>query len=199
MYLIGGEMIKKFFISGALLTLIFFMTSCGGSGGGSSSTSRGVNAGVPSIVKLSDVQNIVQTNSFVFFKARILDGNGVPVPNEPVTFTNLSSIGTLNAVNAVTVAYTNDLGFATATVFSAEDGFVTVQAEVNSGAGQVRDRRTVFFTSGSLALFPFMILDDDGDGNGIFNEPNDFVLLQDPTDNEVLVRATLRYRCSFWC
>jgi hypothetical protein len=191
MYLIGGEMIKKFFISGALLTLIFFMTSCGGSGGGSSSTSRGVNAGVPSIVKLSDVQNIVQTNSFVFFKARILDGNGVPVPNEPVTFTNLSSIGTLNAVNAVTVAYTNDLGFATATVFSAEDGFVTVQAEVNSGAGQVRDRRTVFFTSGSLALFPFMILDVDGDGNGIFNEPNDFVLLQDPTDNEVLVRATV--------
>jgi hypothetical protein len=187
-------MIKKFFIPGALFTLILFMTSCGGSGGGSSSTSRGVNAGIPSIVKLSDVQNIAQTNSFVFFKARILDGNGVPVPNEPVTFTNLSSIGTLNAVNATTVAYTDDLGFATATVKSNEDGFVTVQAEVNSGAGQVRDRRTVFFTSGSLALFPFMILDVDGDGDGIYNEPNDFILLQTDTDNEVLVRATVYNR-----
>jgi hypothetical protein len=189
--MIGGEMIKKFFIPVALFTLILFMTSCGGSGGGSSSTSRGVNAGIPSVVKLADVQNIVQTNSSAFFKARILDGNGVPVPNEPVTFTNLSSIGTLNAVNAVTVANTDDLGFATATVFSAEEGFVTVQAEVNSGAGQVRDRRTVFFTSGSLALFPFMILDVDGDGNGIFNEPNDFILLQNATDIEVIVRATV--------
>jgi hypothetical protein len=189
--LTGGEMIKKFFIPVTFFTLILFMTSCGGSGGGSSSTARGVNPGIPSIVKMSDVQNIVQTNSTAFFKVRILDGNGVPVPNEPVTFTNLSSIGTLNAVNAVTVAYTNDLGFATATVFSAEDGFVTVQAEVNSGAGQVRDRRTVFFTSGSLALFPFMILDVDGDGDGIYNEPNDFILLEDATDNEVLVRATV--------
>jgi hypothetical protein len=191
MYWIGGEMIKKFFMLGALFTLIFFMTSCGGSGGGSSSTSRGVNAGIPSIVKMSDVQNIAQTNSFVFFKARILDGNGVPVPNEPVTFTNLSPIGTLNAINATTVAYTDDLGFATATVKSNEEGFVTVQAEVNSGAGQVRDRRTVFFTSGSLALFPFMTLDVDGDGNGVYNEPNDFILLQDETDTEVTVRANV--------
>jgi hypothetical protein len=195
MYLIGGEMIKKFFIPVAFFTLILFMTSCGGSGGGSSSTSRGVNPGIPSVVKLTDVQNIVQTNSSAFFKARILDGNGTPVPNEPVTFTNLSPIGTLNAVNAVTVANTDDLGFATATVFSAESGFVTVQAEVNSGAGQVRDRRTVFFasvnTGSGLFLFPFMILDVDGDGDGIFNEPNDFILLQDATDNEVIVRATV--------
>ncbi|TNF56192.1 hypothetical protein EP227_01060, partial [bacterium] len=191
MRIIGGEMIRKFFIPVALFTLILFMTSCGGSGGGSSSTSRGVNAGIPSVVKLTDVQNIVQTNSSAFFKARILDGNGSPVPNEPVTFTNLSAIGTLNAVNVTTVAYTNDLGFATATVFSAEEGFVTVQAEVNSGAGQVRDRRTVFFTSGSLALFPFMLLDVDGNGNGVYNEPDDFILLQSPTDVEVLVRATV--------
>jgi hypothetical protein len=191
MCLIGGEMIKKFFMPVAFFTLIFFMTSCGGSGGGSSSTSRGVNAGIPSVVKMTDVQHIVQTNSFAFFKARILDGNGTPVPNELVTFTNLSPIGTLNAVNATTVAYTDDLGFATATVKSNEEGFVTVQAEVNSGAGQVRDRRTVFFTSGSLALFPFMILDVDSDGDGSFNEPDDFILLQDETDNEVLVRATV--------
>ncbi len=187
---IGGKMLKKVFISIALFAFVFTLAGCGGSGGGSSSTPTGVNSGVPSVIKLLDVQNIAQTNSHVQFKARILDGNGVPVKNEPVTFTKLSSIGTIQALSNVTVAMTDNLGYATADVFSAEQGFVTVQAEVNSGIAMVRDRRTVFFTSGSLTLLPFMRLDVD-DGDGSFNESDDFVLLEDENDIEVIVRATV--------
>lgn len=184
-------MFKKVFISIALFAFIFTLTGCGGSGGGPSSSPSGVNSGVPSVIKLLDVQNIVQTNSHVQFKVRVLDGNGVPVKNEPVTFTKLSSIGTIQALSSVTVAMTDSFGYATADVFSAEPGFVTVQAEVNSGIGMVRDRRTVFFTSGSLSLYPFMTLHVDGDGDGAYNEPDDFVLLQDENDIEVNVRATV--------
>jgi hypothetical protein len=36
-----------------------------------------------------------------------------------------------------------------------------------------------------------MILDVDGDSNGIFNEPSDFILFEATGDNEVLVRATV--------
>jgi hypothetical protein len=186
-------MIKKFILSLALISIVFSFSGCGGSGGGSSSTPRGVNPGIPSVIKLLDVQNIAQTNSNVFLKARVLDGNGLPVKNEPVTFINLSSpLGTITALNlnTSTVAYTDSFGFATAKIFSSEPGFITVQVEVGEGAGMVRARRTVFFAP-FINLVPFMILEVDGDGDGIFNEPNDFILLESPGDTEFIVRATV--------
>jgi hypothetical protein len=117
----------------------------------------------------------------------------VPVKNETVIFTKLSSIGTITVPKPVTDSF----GYATADIFSSESGFVTVQAEVNSGTGMVRGRRTVFYTSGSLNLLPSMILDVDADGDGVYNEPGDFVLLENVTDTEVLVRATVFDRFGF--
>jgi len=183
---------KKIFILFILLALSLFTFNCGG-GSGSSSSPKGENPGEPSIVQLLPAQFIAQTNSIITLHAKVLDGNGAPVKSEPVSFTNLSPIGTLNS----TTAQTNNAGIATVTLKSTTSGFSTVQVEVNKGTGQVRDRKTVYFSSQSLTLLPFMELDVDGsDVEGSnkeekFNEPEDFTLFESETDNQVNIRATV--------
>ena len=134
-------MIRKTLLPIALFMILALLAYCGG-GAGTSSEPVGVNPGQPSIVQLLSVQQIVQTNSNVFLEAKVLDGNGRVVPNTPVTFTNLSLVGVLSSTQAMT----DSLGFAKVTLFSTDSGFATVQAEVNTGAGKVRDKKTVFFS-----------------------------------------------------
>ncbi len=202
---------KKTLLSIALFTIIVSLTSCGGSGPGSSSEPKGVNPGIPSIVQLLPVQAVAQTNSYLYFKAKVLDGNGNPVKNEPVTFTNLSLLGTLQPLGVTAngvgisaggpvVVNTDSLGFATITLSSMTSGFATVQAEVNTGAGMVRDKKTVYFTAGSLNLLPFMTLDVDGDViNGIFNEPGDFIFFETTTDDMILFRSGQQFITRLAC
>jgi hypothetical protein len=187
---------KKFLILFFLISIIFSITGCGGNDSGSSSSPPGENPGVPSVFKLYPTQYIAQTNGYIYFKAKVLDGNGTPVKNTPVTFTNLSSIGTLSASNTI-VANTDDYGIATAHLFSTSPGFVTILAQVYTGIGQIRDRKTVFFTASDvLPLSPSMALDVDSypGGNGIYNESSDFILFDPPPDpdNTVLILATVR-------
>ncbi len=179
-----------------LFSISCLLINCGGGSGGSSSPS-GEKPGVPEKVQVLPSHYIAQTNSAIIIRAKILNGNGGPVKNLPVTFTNISPIGTLlNMKDAPignrTVIKTNDNGMATLKVRSTTTGFVTIQAEVNKGVGIVRDRKTVFFSS-SLALSPFMYLDADGDGDQIYNEPDDYTLFQNnnANDNQVLFRATV--------
>ena len=130
-------------------------------------------------------------------RAKILNGNGGPVKNLPVTFTNISPIGTLMNSNDVllgnqTVVKTDDSGMATIKVKSTTTGFVTVQAEVNKGVGIVRDRKTMYFSS-SLSLSPFMYLDANADNDTTYNEPTDYTLFENDNagDNQVLMRASV--------
>ena len=192
---------KRILIFIAFFVSIVSLISCGGSS--SSSAPGGVNPGFPSDIQLMPTQYIAQTNSDVFFKARVLDGNGNPISGVAVTFTNISPVGTINASSAVgegsvsksgtTVANTNSLGFATARVFSSTPGFVTVQAEVDAGTGHVRDKKTVYFTtSDSLNLQPTLSLDVDAEGDGTWNENDDFIMLQNTGDDFVLIRVTVR-------
>jgi hypothetical protein len=177
----------------SLLSILVSLSSCGGGGGGGISAAPGTNTGVPSVVKLLDVQNIAQTNSTLYLKAKVLDGSGKPVPNVPVNFTNLSApFGQLSA----TIANTDATGVATVTLQSAEPGFSTVLAEINAGAGQVRDRRSVFFTNFIFGLPepppPFMSLDVNSvPGNSTFNEPSDFMLFENTSDDTVEIIATV--------
>jgi hypothetical protein len=203
-------MIKKLSICLILLTMVFSLTSCGG-GSSSSSEPGGVNAGVASKVEMLPVQQIGQTNSYIYFKAKVLDGNGQPLPGARVTFTNVSApFGTIEVVGktasssgkiasaAMTTGITDSLGFATARVFSSVSGFATVQAEVSGGTGVVRDKRTVFFSEFDL-LFPTpppptLTIEVDTDNDGSFNDPGangDFFLFKTPGDNQVLVRITV--------
>ncbi|MEJ2695318.1 MAG: Ig-like domain-containing protein [Candidatus Sulfobium sp.] len=184
---------KKFFLIAILFTLSIAMAGCGG-GTGSSSQPSGVNGGTPSVIQLLPIQTIAQTNSSISLKAKVLDGNGNLLPSVPVTFTNLSTVGSLSS----TTANTDRNGIATVSLFSSTSGFSTVQSEVNTGAGMVRDKRTVFFSNFDLTVpsptpapAPVLTLDVDGNNNGIFNEPSDFILFETPEDNEVIVRATL--------
>ena len=161
------------------------------------SSSPGEKPGTPQIVQVLPSHYIAQTNSAIIIRAKILNGNGMPLRNEPVTFTNISPIGTLInmkdiPIGSKTVIKTNDNGMATLKVKSTTTGFVTIQAEVARGVGIVRDRKTVFFTS-SLSASPFMYLDADGDNDGIYNEPDDYTLFQNnnANDNQVLFRATV--------
>ncbi|MEE8329321.1 MAG: hypothetical protein V3R54_05260 [Thermodesulfovibrionia bacterium] len=194
-------MMKKTLLSIVLFTIIVSLASCGGSGSGTSGEPEGVNPGIPSIVQLLPLQIVAQTNSSIDFRAKILDGNGNPVKNEPVTFTNLSPIGVINpqlvataggvsiAAGGPVVVNTDSLGFAIITLYSTTSGFATVQAEVNTGLGQVRDSRTVFFTTGSLILLPSMTLEVDSNLNDIYDETDDFFILDN--GNVVRIRATV--------
>ena len=173
---------KKFFILFILLALSLFAFNCGG-GSGSSSSPKGENPGEPSIVQLLPAQFIAQTNSIITLHAKVLDGNGAPVKNMPVSFTNLSPIGVLSALSAKT----NSTGIASVTLKSTTTGFSTVQAEINKGVSQVRDRKTVFFSSFSTAQ-PIPKLDLIVDGAG-----KDYTLFETgvSNDDEVTAIATV--------
>jgi hypothetical protein len=176
------DRMKKIIILSVLLALSLFMFNCGG-GSGSSSSPKGENPGEPSIVQLLPAQFVAQTNSIITLHAKVLDGNGAPVKNIPVSFTNLSPIGTLNS----TTAQTNNAGIATVTLKSTTSGFSTVQAEINKGVSQVRDRKTVFFSSLSTAQsIPRLELNVDGAGK-------DSILFETavPNDDEVIAIATV--------
>jgi hypothetical protein len=178
---------KKIVILVILLAFSIAGLSCGG-GAGSSSSPHGENPGVPTIVRLLPSHYIALTNSAITLHAKVLDGNGAPVKNISVIFTNLSPIGTLSA----TTAKTNNSGLATVFLKSTQTGFVTIQAEVIKGIANVRDKKTAFFSS-TLSLYPFMYLDVDGNNNKVYNENTDVNLFENGNadDNIVTVRATV--------
>jgi hypothetical protein len=182
------DKMKKIIIALILLALSVGAFSCGG-GAGSADTPRGENGGTPSVVQLSPSHFVAQTNTSITLHAKVLDGNGAPVANTLVTFTNLSSIGVLSS----TTARTTNTGLATVSLKSTTDGFSTVQAEVSKDVGQARDRKTVMFSSNTPlvqpGLTPSLTLSVD-DGDGIPNETNDFVLTN-AIDNQRLITATV--------
>ncbi|MCX8030334.1 MAG: hypothetical protein N3A59_01980 [Thermodesulfovibrionales bacterium] len=172
----------------SILTLILIISSCGGGGGGSLPSIPGENTGVPSVVQLVPSTFIAQTNGFITLNTKVLDGNGKEIPNITVTFTNLSSIGFLNS----TVAVTDSAGIARVNVSSTTPGFVTILAQVYTGAGQVRDRKTVYFTTKDTLT---VTLDMDVDSVPATLPPNqlsDFTLFENSNDDTIKVTATVR-------
>jgi hypothetical protein len=177
------DKMKRIIIILILLALSFGNFSCGGGGAGSSDSPKGENPGTPSIVQLLPSHNIAQTNSYITFYAKVLDGNGTGVPNTNVRFTNLSPIGVLSS----TTEKTDDLGIATVTLKSTTSGFSTIQAEVNTGVAIVREKKTVFFSSYSTALSYLLNIDVSGKGDPyILFEPTQY-----PDDNTVTITTTL--------
>jgi len=183
----------------ALLVLSIVAASCGGGGGGSLNSPGGENPGVPSIVQLAPSQNVAQTGANITLSAKVLDGNGAALPNIAVTFTNLSPIGILSTAVPVT---TDSGGIARVNISSATPGFATITAQVSSGAGFIRDKRSVFFTTSAsangLAFTPVSVeVDVDGDGNGVvnsvvgWNQTTDLNVCTAPGDNVVRIRATV--------
>lgn len=185
---------KKALILLAVMALSFGAFSCGG-GAGSANQPPGENPGVPSVVQLSPSHFIAQTNSSITLHAKVLDGNGAPVKGVAVTFTNLSEpFGTLKPLGtlSVTQAFTNSQGIASVNLFATTSGFATIMAQVNTGVGIVRDRKTIFFSSLDVLAVSMDLDVDSVPGNGIYNELSDFTLFEVPFDNTVVVRATVR-------
>jgi len=109
---------------------------------------------------------------------------GRAVPGEEVTFINLSAVG--NFCNDKNKATTDSSGKAKVCIYSTTPGFSTVQAEV-TGAGQVRNRKTVYFSIYDMALptppappSPYLVL-----------EASDYTLFENPGDNQVIITATV--------
>lgn len=174
-----------------LLLLSLGVSSCGGGGGGNSPV--GENQGVPALVLLSPSQNVAQTNASITLSARVFDVNGTPLANIAVTFTKLSALGTLSTTLPVA---TDATGIARVNVHSSAPGFATVLAQVSSATGFIRDKRSIFFTTSDttngLAFTPIAVLVDvDGNGNGIYNETSDLKVCEAVADNVVKVRATV--------
>ncbi len=178
---------RRYILIGVILIILgLILNSCGGAG--EDYTPSGPNPGVPQYLILYTDKNVAQTGSYVSIRALLVDGSGGPVPGQVVNFTNLSIYGTLSS----TAATTDAQGVATVQIRSTTDGIATVVAE-NSG---LRDRRSVVFTSNDtingLAVFPVTVqMDVDGDGDGVYNEPEDLNMLQEPGDDTILVRATV--------
>lgn len=180
---------NKIVIVLALIALSLGSFSCGGGGAGGPLVPPGENPGIPSVVQLLPSTFIAQTNSSITLNTKVLDGNGIPLANIPVTFTNLSHpFGTLSA----TVKNTDSSGIATVTLYSTTPGFATILAQVNTGSGQVRDRKSVYFSFlDVLAVSMSLDVDSDQDSNTIYNEPDDFILFQSANDDEVSILATV--------
>lgn len=184
---------KKAFILLTVLALAVGAFSCGGGGAGGLNSPGGENPGIASIVQLNPVHYISQTNGFITFRAKVLDGNGAPIPNTRVDFTNQSSVGTFQAASlqtsaAAAYAYTDGSGLASIRVFSTTSGFVTVIAQVYTGSGNVRDQKTVYFTNDDV-LAVSMALDVDADNDLIYDEASDILIGETATDTSVKVRA----------
>ena len=175
----------------------------------SSSSPDGENPKTPSIVKLMPSHYIAQTNSFISLHTKVLDGNGKPVSNIPVTYTNLSDpfgniissalkfLGLHKPVGmlSTSVVKTNGLGIATVKITSTIPGFATVRSEVNTGAGIVRDQKTLFFTTAigsSTPPPPTLTLHVKDATNDTYDEPADFELFKTSSDNQRTIKAVLR-------
>lgn len=173
-----------------LIIITFGVMSCGGGGSGSLNPIPGENPGTPSVVQLAPSSFIAQTNGFITFSAKVLDGNGKPISNQNVTFTNLSSIGVLQATTAIT----DSTGIARVNLSSTTPGFATVLAQVYTGAGQVRDRKTVFFTTKDTLNVTMDMDVNSVPGNTVYNELSDFTLFEDGKefDDTVEVLVTVR-------
>src|ERR1700690_2197687 len=191
--LTGGKMIKRLFLITLLIIITAALLGCGGSGNSDSSTPVGVNPGGASRIELMATSYVNQTNSFCYFKAKVLDGNGTPIKNMQGIFTNLSLTGVLDQ----TTALTNANGIATVTLYSTTVGFATVQAEVNTGTEKISDKKTVFFSLLDI-MFPTapqltsaLILDVDSNNNGIYDEPDDFIMFSPPGKSDANIRATV--------
>jgi len=188
---------KKIFILFMMLAISFASLNCGGGSGGSSSPG-GEKPGVPEIVQVLPSHYIAQTNSTILINVKVLNGNGTPIRNIPVTFTNLSPIGVLLSDNDIplnnkTVVKTNDIGIATVKIKSTVEGFATIQAEVNKGVAIVRDRKTVFFSFSGQPAQPAQLeykLTLEVSGNG-----DPYTLFESGiiNDNEVNVTATVSF------
>lgn len=180
------DTMKKFFILVVLLGLTLSFAGCGG-GGGSMNSPKGENPGKATLVELTPTHFVSQTNSDITLHAKVLDGNGNPVADLPVRFTNLSPVGSLDRITDKT----NAAGIATATLHSHEVGFATIQAEVDEGLNQVRDRIVVYYSDFALMWpEPTIVLDIDADNDGIYNEASDFNFFETPTDDSATLRAT---------
>lgn len=187
-------MINRLLTITMLLVLAASLVGCGG-GTGSSSTPQGVDPGLPSIVKLMPTKQVAQTNSTIALTTKVIDGNGEPVPNVEVIYTNLSTVGVLSGTKALT----NSMGQAAVTIFSSDVGFATIQVEVSKGTQWVRDRKVVFYSPFDLTLptgvstvLPTLTLDVDSNANGIYNESADFILLHGANNDQAVIRATVK-------
>jgi len=190
------DKMKKVIILLALLALSLCAFSCGG-GAGSADSPTGENPGVPSVVQLLPSHFIAQTNSSITLHAKVLDGNGVAVPNTGVTFTNLRApFGVLSS----TSANTDNQGLATVTISSTSPGFATIVAQVNNGVGNLRDKKSVFFTINDVMTASMSLDVDSVPGNGVdslifplvgYDETGDFLLFESPSDDTVAILATV--------
>jgi len=194
--------IKKLLLLLVIVPLVFAIQSCG-KGAGEGYTPPGSGPGDPVYVKLKPARYAAQTNGCIDFYAEVHDAQGELLANIPVTFTNLSEpLGVIldrcGGIEIHTPVNTDSWGRAKITIMSTTPGFVTVLAQTTLGS-QPRDRKTVLYsfcsTYDCLVLAPSLQLDVDSvPGDGIYNEPSDFIIFEPPPDpdNTVELLATVR-------
>ncbi|MBF0564633.1 MAG: hypothetical protein HQK89_05265 [Nitrospirae bacterium] len=197
------------FLVPVYLLALLLIYSCGSGGGGGTSapdyTPGTGQSGVPFKVLLSPTTSLGQTNAPIFMTAYVSDINGMPVKNTNVNFTKTTGVGQITASsttgvalfttrdNSVVNGLTNQYGQAAVQVTSTASGFVTVEAVAGGG---LMDKKSVLFgSSGAKSFSPiFVSVSFDGNGNGVYDENDDFKVCQGTTTNTVKLRATVYYK-----
>ncbi|MBF0316782.1 MAG: hypothetical protein HQL04_01285 [Nitrospirae bacterium] len=189
-----------------LCLLLMSLISCGGGGGsaGSDYTPPQPTVGVPHDILLSSDRTVGQSNSPIYMTALVTDANGRPVKNTEVTFTKTSTAGNISpsllnefAFKDVSVykVQTDVYGRAGIKVNSTTSGYVTVEAYTGGG---LMARRSMLFTSSGTIVNQFtpisVVLDIDGNNNGIYNEKDDYKVCQTKTDQTIRVKATVYFK-----
>lgn len=147
--------------------LIFLLQACGDGGtAGDADSPDGLGAGVPTKIVLVPSQYIARTGGVIRLQAKVIDGNGRPIAGLTVSFANRTSVGALSAPSALT----DEGGVAVVELTSPATGYAVVEASAPSG---LKDRKSVFF-NGEAASNRILTLHADGDGSGVFDEPQDF-------------------------
>lgn len=170
---------KILYLVSLIVIISIAVVGCGG-GGGTGIDLPGV--GIPDKIVLKGSSYIAQTNGSITLEAEV-SYKGRAVKDVDVVFTNISPIGHF-CDGVKNTATTNDLGKATIRLCSTTPGFATVQAEIE-GADYVRTRSSFYFTT-AIVIYPFLSLSIDGDGNGFYNEPDDFILIANGRDTATL-------------
>ncbi|MBF0537828.1 MAG: hypothetical protein HQL03_06190 [Nitrospirae bacterium] len=200
--------IRRYFLYVAILCLLALsLVSCGGGGGGSAGsdyTPPQPNVAVPHAILLSSDRTVGQSNAPIYMTALVTDVNGRPVQGTNVTFTKTSTAGNISPslVNefdfkdvAVYKVQTDNYGRASIKVNSTASGYVTVEAYTDSG---LMARRSMLFVSSGTTVNQFtpisVVLDVDGNNNGVYNEADDYKVCQTTTDQTIRVRATVYFK-----
>lgn len=162
------------------LSLLFLLSGCGG-GSGAGSAYQPPVYGSPTTINLWTNRQNVETGATVVVVAQLIDSSGRGVSGKSVQFT--ATGGSMTSSSATT----DSKGIASTNITSTVKGNV----DVTANADGYKAARTIYFTD-NLSYRPTMTVMVDGNWNGTYDEPDDYIIFQTASDNTAVIKVNLQ-------